>query len=702
MGHLERRRGARRRARRAAARRRLALGRGARSQPRRCSAAIACGSTSRDRSTGARPARRAGRRPWRSRSASRSSRRGDVRHARRSDRPLFDALTCLRHHTTLDAAGRKLAPNAERHLLAPAEWAHRFADRPAWLAATRAVAERCAFRLGDLGYRFPTYPTAGESQSSMLRRLTFQGARARYGHRFSSRARRQIEHELRVIEKLDLAGYFLIVWDIARYARERRMLAQGRGSAANSAVCYALGITAVDPVGMELLFERFLSEERGEWPDIDIDLPSGDQREDVIQYVFDRYGARGAAMTANVITYRTRLAVREMGKVLGLEADAIDRLAKVLDHARAARGRRRDRRAAAPGRRRSRGAAHPAPARARRPRARSAAPSRPALGRHRDRRRATRRSGADRARVDARSPRRAVGQGRLRRPRHHQDRPARPRHAQRARAHHPARARARGRRDRSRAAARRRPRHLRDDPARRHHGHLPDREPRADGDAAAHEAEALLRPRRRSRDHPARSDRREDGASLSEPARRPRARRVSAPVARTDPAPHPRRPALPGTTAATRDDGGRFHRRRSRGAAPRDGLQALAGAHAEDRDAPARRHERPRHHRRRPGRHRARHHVVRALRLPRIPRRQLRPDRLRIVLLEAPPPRGVPRRSPQRLADGLLLACEPRQGRPTPRRRSETHRRRHLEVALRPRTPHSGPGVRLFFVRLFE
>ncbi len=278
----------------------------------------------------------------------------DVRHARRSDRPLFDALTCLRHHVTLDTAGRRLAPNAERHLLAPAEWALRFADRPAWLAATRVVAERCAFRMGDLGYRFPTYvprrsPSAryagtgyagnadgyagvepAESQASMLRRLTQDGARSRYGHPLPERARQQIEHELRVIEKLDLAGYFLIVWDIARYARERQMLAQGRGSAANSAVCYALGITAVDPVGMELLFERFLSEERGEWPDIDIDLPSGDQREAVIQYVFARYGQRGAAMTANVITYRTRLAVREMGKVLGLAPDAIDKLTKVL------------------------------------------------------------------------------------------------------------------------------------------------------------------------------------------------------------------------------------------------------------------------------------------------------------------------------------------------------------------------------------
>ncbi len=256
---------------------------------------------------------------------------GDVRHARRSDRPLFDALTCLRHHVTLDAAGRRLAPNAERHLLEPAEWTRRFADRPAWLAATREVAERCAFRMGDLGYRFPTFPTTdGESQASLLRRLTLDGARSRYGHPLPERARQQIEHELRVIEKLDLPGYFLIVWDIARWARERRMLAQGRGSAANSAVCYALGITAVDPVGMELLFERFLSEERGEWPDIDIDLPSGGQRESVIQYVFNRYGTRGAAMTANVITYRTRLAVREMGKVLGIASDAIDKLAKVL------------------------------------------------------------------------------------------------------------------------------------------------------------------------------------------------------------------------------------------------------------------------------------------------------------------------------------------------------------------------------------
>jgi error-prone DNA polymerase len=256
---------------------------------------------------------------------------GDVRHARPEGRRLFDALTCLGAKTSLDRAGRLLAPNAERHLRTREEAAARFRDHPEWVRATRAVAERCDFTLEDLGYRFPEFPIPpGESQASFLRILTEYGARERYGHPLPAAARKQIDHELRIIEKLDLAGYFLIVHDIARFAKQEGILAQGRGSAANSAVCYALGITAVDPVAMELLFERFLSEERGEWPDIDIDLPSGDQRERVIQYVFDKYGARGAAMTAVVITYRTRLAVREMGKVLGLGSDAIDRLSKLL------------------------------------------------------------------------------------------------------------------------------------------------------------------------------------------------------------------------------------------------------------------------------------------------------------------------------------------------------------------------------------
>src|SRR5213079_2944390 len=140
----------------------------------------------------------------------------------------------------------------------------------------------------------------------------------------------QVERELHLIEKLKLEGYFLIVWDLVRYCSEEKILVQGRGSAANSAVCYALGITAVDPVKMELLFERFLSEERGEWPDIDLDLPSGDQRERVIQYVYQRYGERGAAMTANVITYRNRMASREMGKVMGFDPETLDKVSAAV------------------------------------------------------------------------------------------------------------------------------------------------------------------------------------------------------------------------------------------------------------------------------------------------------------------------------------------------------------------------------------
>src|SRR5437868_8924886 len=168
---------------------------------------------------------------------------------------------------------------------------------------------------------------------SFLRQRAEEGAQQHDGRAsrdVRDRARRQIERELTLIEKLDLAGYFLIVWDLVRFSREQGILVQGRGSAANSAVCYSLGITAVDPVGMDLLFERFLPEERGEWPDIDLDLPSGDQRERVIQYVYQRYGERGAAMTPNVITYRSRMAARDVGKVLSIKEDEVDRLAKLM------------------------------------------------------------------------------------------------------------------------------------------------------------------------------------------------------------------------------------------------------------------------------------------------------------------------------------------------------------------------------------
>jgi len=256
----------------------------------------------------------------------------DVRFAESSDRPLFDVLTCVHHKTTLDAAGRKLARNAERYLKSPEAMAQLFADRPAALAGTMALAERLEYTMADLGYRFPAYPVPnGETEMSFLRHITDAGARERY-RPYHDKARVQIARELALIEKLDLAGYFLIVWDIVNYCRQQDILVQGRGSAANSAVCYSLGITAVDPIAMDLLFERFLSEERGEWPDIDLDLPSGDRRERVIQHVYEKYGQHGAAMTANVITYRSRSAAREVGKALSLVDDDVDRLAKVMNN----------------------------------------------------------------------------------------------------------------------------------------------------------------------------------------------------------------------------------------------------------------------------------------------------------------------------------------------------------------------------------
>jgi error-prone DNA polymerase len=255
-----------------------------------------------------------------------------VSHALEEERELLDALTCVRHKTTVAEAGRLLAKNTERHMKSPAQMQKLFVDLPEAIANTQNLAARLNFTLCDLGYKFPEYPVPpGETMNSYLRKLADAGARNRY-RPYYERAQRQIERELAMIEKLELAGYFLIVWDIVRFCKEHGLLIQGRGSAANSAVCYALEITAVDPVGMDLLFERFLSEERGEWPDIDLDLASGDERESVIQHVYQRYGKLGAAMTANVITYRGRSAARDIGKVLGFDTDTLERLSKVVPH----------------------------------------------------------------------------------------------------------------------------------------------------------------------------------------------------------------------------------------------------------------------------------------------------------------------------------------------------------------------------------
>ncbi|HEU0253687.1 MAG TPA: DNA polymerase III subunit alpha, partial [Pyrinomonadaceae bacterium] len=254
-----------------------------------------------------------------------------VCHATPARREVSDVFTCIRNHVRLETAGRLLAHNSERYLKSGATMAKLFADLPEAIANTVELSSRLKFTLEDLGYEFPKYPVPpGETMTSFLRKRTEEGARQRYTGVNYEKARAQIERELQLIEKLKLEGYFLIVWDIVQFCRNEGILIQGRGSAANSAVCYSLGITAVDPVGMDLLFERFLSEERGEWPDIDLDLPSGDQREKAIQYVYGHYGKLGAAMTANVITYRGRSAAREVGKALDFDEDTLSRLASLV------------------------------------------------------------------------------------------------------------------------------------------------------------------------------------------------------------------------------------------------------------------------------------------------------------------------------------------------------------------------------------
>ena len=257
----------------------------------------------------------------------------DARFADASARRLYDVQTCIREKTTLAAAGSRLAINGERCLQPPAELERRFGgDKNAARAMKCAaeLADSLDFSLAELRYRFPHFDLPdGETPFSYLRALTAEGAKDRYSPQ-NSRAAAQIARELAVVDKLNLAGYFLIVWDIVRFCRQAGILCQGRGSAANSAVCYALGITAVDPVAMNLLFERFLSEDRDEMPDIDVDIDSG-RREEVIQYVYRRFGRDRVAMACNVNTYHARSAVRDVGKAFGLSLEQVDRAAKALD-----------------------------------------------------------------------------------------------------------------------------------------------------------------------------------------------------------------------------------------------------------------------------------------------------------------------------------------------------------------------------------
>ncbi len=253
-----------------------------------------------------------------------------VLYAKSEGQQVLDVMTCARFHTNLDAAGQLLGMNGARCLKNARQMRRLFADVPDAVTNTIRLAERLEFSLENLGYEFPRYRTPdGENMGECLRRVTLAGARNRYG-KLTRKVRCQLVRELDLINQLGFDGYFLIVWDLVNFARENDVMVQGRGSAANSAVCYSLGITAVDPVGGNLLFERFLSEGRKSWPDIDLDLPSGERRERIIQEVYRRYGERGAAMTANVITYRGKSAMREIGKALNLPGDVMDRFSRLF------------------------------------------------------------------------------------------------------------------------------------------------------------------------------------------------------------------------------------------------------------------------------------------------------------------------------------------------------------------------------------
>jgi len=254
----------------------------------------------------------------------------EVLYHQRARRMLQDVFTALRHKVKLADAGRLLAPNDEHALKTPLAFDRLFEDDAAAVARTREVAARCSFSLDHLRYRYPAEKLPdGTTSSAWLRTLTFRGAAERYGGEPPRAVVEQLSKELALVEDLDYGGYFLTMWEIVRFCREQGILCQGRGSAANSAVCYALGITAVDPVALGLLFERFLSKERAEPPDIDLDIEH-DRREEVIQHVYAKYGRTHAAMVANVIRYRARSAVGEVGKALGIPETALDRVSKIL------------------------------------------------------------------------------------------------------------------------------------------------------------------------------------------------------------------------------------------------------------------------------------------------------------------------------------------------------------------------------------
>ncbi|MCA9048543.1 MAG: PHP domain-containing protein, partial [Planctomycetaceae bacterium] len=256
----------------------------------------------------------------------------DVHYHETSRRPLHDVLTAVRCNRSLHRLGHELHPNGERYLKSAAQLLRNFGGREELLVRTTEIADRCSFSLDELRYEYPEeLVPAGLSPSEYLCRLTWSGAKKRYPGGVPEKVRSLLEHELTLIRDMRYEAYFLTVYDIVRFARSRGILCQGRGSAANSAVCFCLGVTSVDPARIDVLFERFISRERDEAPDIDVDFEH-ERREEVLQYLYERYGRDRAAMTGVVITYRPRSAIRDVAKAVGLTSDSVDKLAAQLEH----------------------------------------------------------------------------------------------------------------------------------------------------------------------------------------------------------------------------------------------------------------------------------------------------------------------------------------------------------------------------------
>ena len=527
----------------------------------------------------------------------------NVHYATTAQRPLYCALAAVRAGRSLDEMDGWLPASPLAHLRSPHEQLRRFARWPGAVERTADIARDCAFDLRLAAPNLPDYPVPhGYTEMSWLRELVRRGAAVYYppAHSHHEQALRQIEHELAVVDELGFAGYFLLLHDIVQFCGTHDIYCQGRGSSANSAVCYALGVTKADAVALGLLFERFLSPERDGPPDIDLDIEH-QRREEVIQYIYDRYGRERAAQVANVITYRPKSRVardgegcgsgagagrraRQVGRSLGAECRCVRR-----DHAR--RGHHQ----CAPATEHAGARRAAACARPRGPGARLPAPSRHPLGWDGDGRPAAHRVLPDRVGPHGGAQRPPVGQGRLCRGGAREVRPARSRDAHDAAPRdrldpHERRHRGRSRHDPARQAR------LRPAVRGRHRRRVPGGEPGADGHPAAAATAKLLRPRDRGGADPARPDPGRLRAPLPAPAQRRRARHLPAPVAREVPREDARCAAVPGAADADGDRCGRLLSGRERPVAPGDELEAFAPAHGAHAPTADGRYGRARHH----------------------------------------------------------------------------------------------------------